>query len=143
MEKGATTLAEEKKIRDNEDLLKIVMPEPERVTMPAREVEEQPAYLVNFANFYVSSFERDDLEIISEFDSDHNMVNINHYLLLNQPFSRKNLVKHVLIDHAHNFQAILDKMTAETGVDPEAMTTYEDWSNWYEGVRAKIESSLS
>jgi hypothetical protein len=49
----------------------------------------------------------------------------------------------VLIDHAHNFQAILDKMTAETGVDPEAMTTYEDWSNWYEGVREKIESSLS
>ena len=119
------------------------MPEPERVTMPAREVADQPAYLVNFANFYVSSFERDDLEIISEFDEDHNMVNINHYLLLNQPFSRKNLVKHVLIDHAHNFQAILDKMTAETGVDPEAMTTYEDWSKWYEAERAKIESSLS
>lgn len=134
---------EEKKIRSNEDMFKIVMPEPERVTMPAREVADQPAYLVNFANFYVSSFERDDLEIISEFDEDHNMVNINHYLLLNQPFSRKNLVKHVLIDHAHNFQAILDKITAETGVDPEAMTTYEDWSNWYEGVRAKIESSLS
>jgi hypothetical protein len=62
---------EEKKIRSNEDMFKLVMPEPQRVTMPAREVADQPAYLVNFANFYVSSFERDDLEIISEFDDDY------------------------------------------------------------------------
>lgn len=135
---------EEKKNQEIDDMYKIVMPEPERVTMPAREIPDQPDYLVNFANFYIASFERDDLEIISEYDGDgHNMVNINHYLLLNQPFTRKNLVKHVLVDHAHNFQAILDKMTEKTGVDPEAMTTYEDWSKWYEAERAKIESSLS
>ena len=135
---------EEKKNQEIDDMYKIVMPEPERVTMPAREIPDQPDYLVNFANFYIASFERDDLEIISEYDGDgHNMVNINHYLLANQPFSRKNLVKHVLIDHAHNFQAILDEMTKATGVVPEDMMTYEDWENWYEGQRAKIQSSLS
>lgn len=146
--KGAITLAEEEKNIQEQDqeedtAYKVVMPEPNRVTMPAREVPEQPAYLVNFANFYVSSFERNDLEIISEFDSDHNMININHYLLKNQPFSRKDLVRHVLVDHANNFLAILNNMTEKTGVDPEAMSTYEDWSAWYEEQRSKIHSSLS
>mgnify|MGYP000331918664 CR=1 FL=1 len=36
---------EEKKIRSNEDMFKIVMPEPERVTMPAREVADQVVFI--------------------------------------------------------------------------------------------------
>ncbi|WP_371870181.1 hypothetical protein [Lactobacillus corticis] len=124
-------------------MFKVVMPEANRVTMPAEEYKEQPEYLVTFANFYISEFTRHDLEVMNLYDSNNNMMDINHYLIDNLSFSRKALIKHVLQNHDHNFMAILDKIKQDSGVDPETMASYEDWQNWYEKRRSEIQGSLS
>ena len=46
----------------------VVMPEANRVEMPATEFKEQPDYLKTFANFYISKFDESDLEIMDVYD---------------------------------------------------------------------------
>lgn len=149
--KGVTTLTEEEKnaqaqadkeTEENDDL-KVVMPEANKTTMPKEEFKEQPDYLKVFANFYIAQFDEDDLEIINFYDEKHNMVDINSYLLNNIHFPRKKLIDHVLQYHDYNFKNLLDVMIEKTGVKPEDMLTYEAWDKWYEEQRAKISSSLS
>ncbi len=149
--KGVTTLTEEEKnaqaqadkeTEENDDL-KVVMPEANKTTMPKEEFKEQPDYLKVFANFYIAQFDEDDLEIINLYDEKHNMVDINSYLSNNIHFPRKKLIDHVLQYHDYNFKNLLDVMIEKTGVKPEDMLTYEAWDKWYEEQRAKISSSLS
>lgn len=149
--KGVTTLTEEEKnaqaqadkeTEENDDL-KVVMPEANKTTMPKEEFKEQPDYLKVFANFYIAQFDEDDLEIINLYDEKHNMVDINSYLLNNIHFPRKKLIDHVLQYHDYNFKNLLDVMIEKTGVKPEDMLTYEAWDKWCEEQRAKISSSLS
>ena len=78
----------------------VVMPEANRVEMPATEFKEQPDYLKTFANFYISKFDESDLEIMDVYDGNHDVIEINTYLTNNMAFSRQNLVKHVLNIHA-------------------------------------------
>ena len=106
-------------------------------------VTEQPDYLKVFADFYIAQFNQRDLEIMNLYDTNSNMVDINHYLLNNIQLTRKELVKHVLQYHAQNFQSIIDEIANKDGVDAEKMTTYKDWDNWYEERRNKISTSLS
>lgn len=149
--KGVTTLTEEEKnaqaqadkeTEENDDL-KVVMPEANKTTMPKEEFKEQPDYLKVFANFYIAQFDEDDLEIINLYDEKHNIVDINSYLSNNIHFPRKKLIDHVLQYHDYNFKNLLDVMIEKTGVKPEDMLTYEAWDKWYEEQRAKISSSLS
>ena len=132
----------DKETEENDDL-KVVMPEANKTTMPKEEFKEQPDYLKVFANFYIAQFDEDDLEIINLYDEKHNMVDINSYLLNNIHFPRKKLLDHVLQYHDYNFKNLLDVMIEKTGVKPEAMLTYEAWDKWYKEQRAKISSSLS
>ena len=152
LNKGVTTLTEEEKnaqaqaykeTEEENDDLKVVMPEANKTTMPKEEFKEQPDYLKVFANFYIAQFDEDDLEIINLYDENHNMVDINSYLLNNIHFPRKKLVEHVLQYHDYNFKNLLDVMVEKTGIKPEDMLTYEAWDKWYEEQRAKISSSLS
>ncbi|ABX26435.1 hypothetical protein [Lactobacillus helveticus] len=140
-EKNAQAQAD-KETEENDDL-KVVMPEANKTTMPKEEFKEQPDYLKVFANFYIAQFDEDDLEIINLYDEKHNMVDINSYLLNNIHFPRKKLIDHVLQYHDYNFKNLLDVMIEKTGVKPEDMLTYEAWDKWYEEQRAKISSSLS
>ncbi|NRO05424.1 hypothetical protein [Lactobacillus helveticus] len=140
-EKNAQAQAD-KETEENDDL-KVVMPEANKTTMPKEEFKEQPDYLKFFANFYIAQFDEDDLEIINLYDEKHNMVDINSYLLNNIHFPRKKLIDHVLQYHDYNFKNLLDVMIEKTGVKPEDMLTYEAWDKWYEEQRAKISSSLS
>lgn len=140
-EKNAQAQAD-KETEENDDL-KVVMPEANKTTMPKEEFKEQPDYLKVFANFYIVQFDEDDLEIINLYDEKHNMVDINSYLLNNIHFPRKKLLDHVLQYHDYNFKNLLDVMIEKTGVKPEDMLTYESWDKWYEEQRAKISSSLS
>ena len=140
-EKNAQAQAD-KETEENDDL-KVVMPEANKTTMPKEEFKEQPDYLKVFANFYIAQFDEDDLEIINLYDEKHNMVDINSYLLNNIHFPRKKLIDHVLQYHDYNFKNLLDVMIEKTGVKPEAMLTYEAWDKWYKEQRAKISSSLS
>ncbi|AHI11180.1 hypothetical protein KQ229_04595 [Lactobacillus helveticus] len=140
-EKNAQAQAD-KETEENDDL-KVVMPEANKTTMPKEEFKEQPDYLKVFANFYIAQFDEDDLEIINLYDEKHNMVDINSYLLNNIHFPRKKLLDHVLQYHDYNFKNLLDVMIEKTGVKPEAMLTYEAWDKWYKEQRAKISSSLS
>lgn len=136
--KGVTTLTEEEKNaqaqadkeneEENEDL-KVVMPEANKTTMPAEEFKDQPDYLKVFANFYIAEFDEDDLEVINLYDTNHNMVDINGYLLNNIHFPRKKLVDHVLQYHDYNFKDLLKVMAEKTGVKPDEMLTYEAWEN--------------
>ncbi|AUI73554.1 MAG: hypothetical protein DQL95_01025 [Lactobacillus helveticus] len=140
-EKNAQAQAD-KETEENDDL-KVVMPEANKTTMPKEEFKEQPDYLKVFANFYIAQFDEDDLEIINLYDEKHNMVDINSYLLNNIHFPRKKLLDHVLQYHDYNFKNLLDVMIEKTGVKPEDMLTYEAWDKWYKEQRAKISSSLS
>lgn len=140
-EKNAQAQAD-KETEENDDL-KVVMPEANKTTMPKEEFKEQPDYLKVFANFYIVQFDEDDLEIINLYDEKHNMVDINSYLLNNIHFPRKKLLDHVLQYHDYNFKNLLDVMIEKTGVKPEDMLTYEAWDKWYKEQRAKISSSLS
>lgn len=135
--------AQDQEDNNDSDEFKVVVPKANRVTMDPEQFKEQPDYLKVFANFYISEFNQDDLEIINLYDTDHNMVDINDYLLNNIHFTRKNLVKHVLQYHDYNFQNILDEIQKEEKIDPKDMKTYDDWSNWYEKRRAQIPHSLS
>ena len=106
------------------------MPKANKTTMPAEEFKEQPDYLKVFANFYIAEFDEDDLEVINLYDENHNMVDINSYLLNNIHFPRKKLVDHVLQYHDYNFKNLLKVMAEKTGVKPEEMLTYEAWEKW-------------
>ena len=143
-EKNTNQKAEDQDEKDEENPdLEVVMPEASRVTMEPEQFKEQPDYLKVFANFYIAQFDQDDLEIINLYDKNHNMVDINKYLLNNIHFPRKTLIKHVLEYHDYNFKAILDEITKEEDIDPENMKTYDDWNNWYEDRRGRIPGSLS
>ena len=143
-EKNTNQKAEDQDEKDEENPdLEVVMPEANRVTMEPEQFKEQPDYLKVFANFYIAQFDQDDLEIINLYDKNHNMVDINKYLLNNILFPRKTLIKHVLEYHDYNFKAILDEITKEEDIDPENMKTYDDWNNWYEDRRGRIPGSLS
>lgn len=142
-EKNTNQKAEETETDNEDSEFKVVMPEANRVTMDSEEFKDQPDYLKIFANFYIAKFDQDDLEIINLYDENHNMVDINKYLLNNIHFSRKNLIKHVLQYHDYNFKAILDELAKDEDIDPENMKTYDDWDTWYEKRRSKISSSLS
>lgn len=141
-----TTLTEDEKkeasTEENDDL-KVVMPEPNRVEMPKHEFKTQPDYLINFANFYIAKFGESDLEIIQLYDKNKNMIDINQYLTNNINFTRKELIKHVLDEHDYNFKNLLAEMEKQTGVDPDALKTYEDWDHWYTQQRGKIQRALS
>lgn len=119
------------------------MPEANRVTMEPEVFKEQPEYLKVFANFYIAHFDGRDLEIMNLYDTDHNIVDINHYLMNNIHFTRKKLVDHVLQYHDYNFKNLLDEIKKDEKVDPENMTTFEDWDKWYEKRRSEIQSALS
>lgn len=137
---------EEKNTNTNEeenDELKVVMPEPNRVVMTPEVFKEQPDYLKVFANFYIAQFDQRDLEIMNLYDIDHNVVDINHYLMVNIHFPRKTLIKNVLQYHDYNFMNILEEIKKDEDIDPESMTTYESWADWYEARRKKIPGSLS
>lgn len=143
-------MTEEKNINQNveeteeeNDELKVVMPEPNRVTMDAEEYKDQPDYLKVFANFYIAHFDGRDLEIMNLYDTNHNIVDINHYLMDNIHFPRKTLVKHVLQYHDYNFKNLLDEMKKEENIDPESMKDYDAWDKWYEKRRSEIQSALS
>lgn len=143
-EKNTNQKAEDQDEKDEENPdLEVVMPEANRVTMEPEQFKEQSDYLKVFANFYIAQFDQDDLEIINLYDKNHNMVDINKYLLNNIHFPRKTLIKHVLEYHDYNFKAILDEITKEEDIDPENMKTYDDWNNWYEDRRGRIPGSLS
>ena len=143
-EKNTNQKAEDQDEKDEENPdLEVVMPEANRVTMEHEQFKEQPDYLKVFANFYIAQFDQDDLEIINLYDKNHNMVDINKYILNNIHFPRKTLIKHVLEYHDYNFKAILDEITKEEDNDPENMKTYDDWNNWYEDRRGRIPGSLS
>ena len=142
-EKNTNQKAEEEKDEDENPDFKVVMPKANRVTMEPEEFKEQPDYLKVFANFYIAQFGLDDLEIINLYDKNHNMVDINKYLLNNIHFPRKTLIKHVLQYHDYNFKALLDEISKDEDIDPEQMKTYEDRNTWYEKRRAKIPGSLS
>ena len=143
-EKNTNQKAEDQDEKDEENPdLEVVMPEANRVTMEPEQFKEQPDYLKVFANFYIAQFDQDDLEIINLYDKNHNMVDINKYLLNNIHFPRKTVIKHVLEYHDYNFKAILDEITKEEDIDPENMKTYDDWNNWYEDRRGRIPGSLS
>jgi type II restriction/modification system DNA methylase subunit YeeA len=135
--------AQANKENEENDDLKVVMPEANRTTMPQEEFKEQPDYLKVFANFYIAEFDEDDLEVINLYDENHNMVDINRYVLNNIHFPRKKLVDHVLQYHDYNFKDLLKTMEEKTGVKPEEMLTYEAWEKWDEDQRTKIPSSLS
>lgn len=141
-EKNTNQTAEEQEAKD-ESRFDVVMPEANRVVMDQEEYKEQPDYLQVFANFYIAKFDSDDLEIINLYDLDHNMIDINKYLLNNIHFSRKNLIKHVLQYHDYNFMNLINEIEKEADVDPKTMNTFEDWDTWYENRRAKIQGSLS
>ncbi|WP_242368827.1 hypothetical protein [Lactobacillus intestinalis] len=137
---------EEKNTNTNEeenDELKVVMPEPNRVVMTPEVFKEQPDYLKVFANFYIAQFDQRDLEIMNLYDTDHNVVDINHYLMVNIHSPRKTLIKNVLQYHDYNFKNILEEIKKDEDIDPESMTTYESWADWYEARRKKIPGSLS
>ena len=55
----------------------VVMPEANRVEMPATEFKEQPDYLKTFANFYISKFDESDLEIMDVYDVNNDVIEIN------------------------------------------------------------------
>lgn len=154
--KGVSALTEkennikdtEKNDKENENEeenqeLKVVMPEANWTTMPAEEFAEQPGYLKVFTDFYIAKFNQRDLEIMNMYDVNSNMVDINHYLLNNIHFGRKELVRHTLQYHANNLQGIVDEIADKDGVEAENMTSYRDWDNWYEKRRDNISSSLS
>lgn len=128
---------------DKESEFEVIMPEADRVEMDKTEFKDQPSYLTNFANFYISEFNQNDLEIMNLFDTNHNIVDINSYLINNKEFSRKELVKHVLQIHDYNFENLLTEITKQTDLDPKSLMTYDDWSNWYESRRKLIPGSLS
>ena len=143
-EKNTNQKAEDQDEKDEENPdLEVVMPEANRVTMEPEQFKEQPDYLKVFANFYIAQFDQDDLEIINLYDKNHNMVDINSYLLNNIHFPRKKLVDHVLQYHDYNFKNLLKVMAEKTGVKPEEMLTYEAWEKWDEDQRRQISSSLS
>lgn len=127
----------------DDDLLKVVMSEADRVTMPEETYQEQPEYLKNFTNFYISEFDQHDLELMNLFDTDHNMVDINQYLINNKVLSRRSLIKHILHRHADNFLSLLAEIEKEAEVKPAEMTDYADWEKWYEKRRQQIPGSLS
>lgn len=127
---------------ENEEI-EVVIPEPNRVEMPATEYKEQPEYLKNFANFYIARFEEVDLEIMDSFDDNHNVAEINRYIINNESFSRKDLIKHVLQVHSDRFENLLTNIKSETGIDPEELKTYADWNKWYVDCRNKIIETLS
>ena len=58
-EKNAQAQAD-KETEENDDL-KVVMPEANKTTMPKEEFKEQPDYLKVFANCYIVQFDEDDL----------------------------------------------------------------------------------
>lgn len=125
------------------DEFEVVMPEATRSEMTATGFKDQPDYLENFANFYISKFNQNDLEIMNLFDKNHNIVDIDDYLINNQSFSRKELVKHVLNIHDYNFENLLKEINSETGLDAEKLASYEDWDTWYESRRKLIPGTLS
>ncbi len=137
-----TNIKEQDNEQENEEL-KVVMPEAEWTTMPEEEFAEQPDYLRVFTDFYIAKFNQRDLEIMNTYDPDSNMVDINHYVMDNIKFSRNELVKHALQYHANNFQNIVDEIVKQDSIKPEEMTSYSDWDNWYEDRRNNISTSLS
>ena len=126
-EKNAQAQAD-KENEENDDL-KVVMPEANKTTMPQEEFKEQPDYLKVFANFYIAEFDEDDLEVINLYDENHNMVDINRYVLNNIHFPRKKLVDHVLQYHDYNFKDLLKAMEEKTGVKPEEMLLMKHGKN--------------
>ena len=141
-EKNAQAQADKENEEENDEL-KVVMPKANKTTMPAEEPHQPPDYLKASATFSIADFDEDDLEVINLYDTNHNMVDINGYLLNNIHFPRKKLVDHVLQYHDYNFKNLLKVMAEKTGVKPEEMLTYEAWEKWDEEQRAKIPSSLS
>lgn len=134
---------EQEQEEEENDELKVVVPDAEWITMPEEEFVEQPEYLKVFTDFYIAKFNQRDLEIMNLYDTDSNMVDINHYLLNNIHFSRKELIKHALQYHAQNFKNIIKEITKQEGIEAEEMASYRDWNNWYEQRRNNISSSLS
>jgi hypothetical protein len=125
------------------DEIKVVMPEATWTTMPQEQFKEQPEYLQVFTNFYIAKFNQRDLEVMSTYDVNSNMVDINHYLVDNIHFTRKELVRHALQYHDNNFHQLVDEIVRQDHIDKESMTSYEDWDNWYEERRNNFSTSLS
>lgn len=132
---------QEKEKENNE--LKVVMPDAEWTTMSEQKFADQPEYLKVFTDFYLAKFNQRDLEIMNMYDVNSNMVDINHYVMDNINFGRRELIRHALQYHAKNFQSIIDEIVKENQVDLEKMISFNDWDNWYEERRKNISTSLS
>ncbi|KJY51147.1 hypothetical protein JG29_01910 [Bombilactobacillus mellis] len=91
-----------------------------------------------FLNFYVHHLRDNDLEILSKYDVDHHVTELNVFILHDRNFRMKDIVPVLMNQHGEIINLLLEDLIANAHLDMEQLDTPQAWENWYRGQKAQI-----
>lgn len=126
-----------------DDQFEVVVPKEDMIIMDERATPDFSAHELSFVSFYIKQFKTDNLEVMDDFDVDGSMMELNKYILNNINFTRKRLAVHTLIRHQALIDDLMDNIEKTSKVKAKGFTSYEQWQDWYDAVRATGRSAMS
>lgn len=91
-----------------------------------------------FLQFYVHHFQDDDLEVISQYDVDHHVTELNAFIAHDRSFRMKDIVPVLIKQHSDIINALLEDLLKNAGLEMEQLNTPQLWENWYREEKTKI-----
>ncbi|UQS81969.1 hypothetical protein MOO45_07210 [Bombilactobacillus folatiphilus] len=91
-----------------------------------------------FLTFYVHHFKDDDLEIISQYDLDHHVTELNAFINNDRSFRMKDIVPILVCKHNEIISLLLEDLVNNAQLDMNQLDTPQAWENWYREEKGKI-----
>ncbi|MBA1433949.1 hypothetical protein [Bombilactobacillus bombi] len=91
-----------------------------------------------FLAFYVRHLRDNDLEILSQYDVDHHVTELNVFILHDRNFRMKDIIPVLMKKHTSIINLLLEDLIANAHLNMEQLDTPQAWENWYLEQKAQI-----
>lgn len=91
-----------------------------------------------FLTFYVRHLRDNDLEIVSQYDFDHHVTELNVFILHDRNFRMKDIIPVLMKQHYEIINHLLEDLVTNAHLDMEQLDTPQAWENWYRAQKAQI-----
>ncbi|NVY96402.1 hypothetical protein HU830_04350 [Lactobacillus sp. DCY120] len=84
-----------------------------------------------FLKFYVHHFQDNDLEVVSQYDTDNHDTELNFFINQDRNFRMKDIVPVLVKKHPQIITALLDDVITNAQIDLEQFPDDTAWEQWY------------
>ncbi|UQS83126.1 hypothetical protein [Bombilactobacillus thymidiniphilus] len=95
-------------------------------------------FITSFLTFYIHHFNADDLEVISQYDVDHHVNELNAFIAWDRSFRLKDIVPLLINRHIEIINLLLDDLIQNADLAVDTLDTPQAWENWYTEQKNQI-----